>query len=252
MHVAHGLSFTKQVESAQSLPPERIDAGPVLLRRIAEDDAAAIAEAVLASMKHLEPWMPWATPEAADVGNQRARIIAAEGMWDAGTDFIYSVLLRGALVSAVGRQADGRDQTGDIPRRSPVAELADGVRAADGAAESGRGVPGRHRARRHVRVAPADWAWRHRDGLLDPCRPCRARLRLGRRTSANCGRARPSQASNGLRSTAMSPTRRAPPLPRRLGYRLDRIEDREPKAPAETGRHMIWVLAPRPDLDTGR
>ena len=51
---------------------------------------------------------------------------------------------------------------------------------------------------------------------------------------------------------AMSPTRRAPPVRRRLGYRLDRIEDREPRAPAETGRHMIWVLAPRPDLDTGR
>jgi RimJ/RimL family protein N-acetyltransferase len=30
-------------------------------------------------------------------------------------------------------------------------------------------------------------------------------------------------------------------VPRRLGYRLDRIEDHEPGAPAETGRRMIWV-----------
>jgi RimJ/RimL family protein N-acetyltransferase len=30
-------------------------------------------------------------------------------------------------------------------------------------------------------------------------------------------------------------------IPRRLGYRLDRIEDHEITAPAETGRRMIWV-----------
>lgn len=30
-------------------------------------------------------------------------------------------------------------------------------------------------------------------------------------------------------------------VPRRLGYRLDRIEDRTPDAPAEIGRRMIWV-----------
>ncbi len=31
-------------------------------------------------------------------------------------------------------------------------------------------------------------------------------------------------------------------IPRRLGYRLDRIEDKEPEAPGESGRHLIWVL----------
>ena len=30
-------------------------------------------------------------------------------------------------------------------------------------------------------------------------------------------------------------------IPRRLGYRLERIEDREPAAPGESGRHLIWV-----------
>jgi len=30
-------------------------------------------------------------------------------------------------------------------------------------------------------------------------------------------------------------------VPRRLGYRLDRIEDDDVTAPAETGRSMIWV-----------
>jgi RimJ/RimL family protein N-acetyltransferase len=30
-------------------------------------------------------------------------------------------------------------------------------------------------------------------------------------------------------------------IPRRLGYRLDRIDDHNPAAPAETGRLMVWV-----------
>jgi hypothetical protein len=29
---------------------------------------------------------------------------------------------------------------------------------------------------------------------------------------------------------------------RRLGFRLDRVEDDAVRAPAETGRAMIWVL----------
>ena len=73
-------------------PPECISAGPVLLRRLCQDDAAPIADAVLASMKHLEPWMPWATPEAGDVANQRSRIAQADALWEAGSDYIYSVL----------------------------------------------------------------------------------------------------------------------------------------------------------------
>jgi RimJ/RimL family protein N-acetyltransferase len=30
-------------------------------------------------------------------------------------------------------------------------------------------------------------------------------------------------------------------IPRRLGYRLERVEDGEPEAPLELGRSMIWV-----------
>ncbi|MGF6883964.1 RimJ/RimL family protein N-acetyltransferase [Nocardia sp. GAS34] len=34
---------------------------------------------------------------------------------------------------------------------------------------------------------------------------------------------------------------RSAAVPRRLGYRLDRIQERAPRAPAESGREMIWV-----------
>ncbi|MGK4580074.1 GNAT family N-acetyltransferase [Kitasatospora sp. HPMI-4] len=30
-------------------------------------------------------------------------------------------------------------------------------------------------------------------------------------------------------------------VPRKLGYRLDRVEDCEPTAPAETGRRLVWI-----------
>ena len=32
-------------------------------------------------------------------------------------------------------------------------------------------------------------------------------------------------------------------IPKRLGYRLDRIESREPETPGETGQHMVWIQA---------
>ncbi|MFC9976521.1 GNAT family N-acetyltransferase [Spirillospora sp. NPDC127200] len=34
-------------------------------------------------------------------------------------------------------------------------------------------------------------------------------------------------------------------VPERLGYRLDRVEDREAEAPAETGRGMVWIMTRR-------
>jgi RimJ/RimL family protein N-acetyltransferase len=34
---------------------------------------------------------------------------------------------------------------------------------------------------------------------------------------------------------------RSAAIPRRLGYRLERIEDDDVTAPAETGRSMVWV-----------
>ena len=37
-------------------------------------------------------------------------------------------------------------------------------------------------------------------------------------------------------------------IPRRLGYRLDRVDERPPRAPAESGRLQIWVME-RPGLD---
>jgi RimJ/RimL family protein N-acetyltransferase len=56
------------------------------------DDAVGVALAVGASLDHLRPWMPWATPEAADHLSQRARIAEADEMWAAGSAFLYVMI----------------------------------------------------------------------------------------------------------------------------------------------------------------
>jgi hypothetical protein len=63
----------------------------LVLRRVRAADAGDIAAAVSASLEHLRPWMPWATPEAADLRVQRVRVAEADDMWACGTDYIYSV-----------------------------------------------------------------------------------------------------------------------------------------------------------------
>ena len=75
-------------------PPEQVTAGPLVLRRVHADDAGAIAVAVGVSLEHLRPWMPWATPEAADLRSQLVRVAEADELWESGTGFIYVMIAR--------------------------------------------------------------------------------------------------------------------------------------------------------------
>ena len=86
-------------------PPERLVAGPLVLRRVEATDAAAIAVAVGASLDHLRPWMPW----AADYSRASAEEYLAGSVkgWDEGTEYNYAILTAigggsSALAGAVG------------------------------------------------------------------------------------------------------------------------------------------------------
>jgi RimJ/RimL family protein N-acetyltransferase len=70
-------------------PPETIKLSAGILTRIRPSDADEIASAVAASLGHLRPWMPWATEAAAQPAAQYERGLAAEALWEAGSDFIY-------------------------------------------------------------------------------------------------------------------------------------------------------------------
>jgi RimJ/RimL family protein N-acetyltransferase len=89
---------------AAGQPPEEVPAGPVTLRRIRQEHAAAVAAEVRASLDHLRPWLPWATPEAAEYRAQLARIMDAQEEWQAGTDYEYAIFAvpDGALVGLIG------------------------------------------------------------------------------------------------------------------------------------------------------
>ncbi|MPY80434.1 MAG: GNAT family N-acetyltransferase [Actinophytocola sp.] len=172
--------------------PTELTAGPVVLRRAHEGDAAAVTEAVDTSLDHLRPWMPWATAEAATLASQRERCRQAEKLWGKGTDYLYHVWLpEGPLVGCVG--AHRRIGPGGI-------EIGYWTHAEH---------PGKGYASEAVRVLT----------------PHLLRLPDVDRVEIHCDEL-------NVRSGA---------IPKRLGYRLDRTEDRAPQAPAESRRLMIWM-----------
>jgi RimJ/RimL family protein N-acetyltransferase len=174
-------------------PPELVEAGLLILRRVRAADAGAIAAAVGASLDHLRPWMAWAVPEAADLRTQQVRVTEADEMWAAGTDYIYSVITadEGTLVGAIGMHRRIGDGGIEIGYWTAVQQTRRGfaTAAAQALTSVALGMPG------------------------------------VRRVEIHCDEA--NIASNAI--------------PRKLGYRLDRIDDHEPEAPGERGRRLIWV-----------
>ena len=179
------------------LPPERVDADAVVLRRIRSTDAGAVAAAVAGSLDHLRPWMPWATPDSADRGNQLTRIAEADEMWESGISYIYSVLTadRGTVVGEIGLHR----RSGDVSRGHCI--------------EIGYWIAGSQTRRGFATSAAA--------AITDVA----LALPGVSRVEIHCDEANTASAA----------------IPRKLGYRLDRIEERKPEAPGESGRLMIWA-----------
>lgn len=176
--------------------PEVVDAGPVELRRLADDDAPALARAVGESLEHLRPWMPWATPVAATPAAQASHVAQSISNWEAATDFEY--VLRAA--------SDG-----------PSGPIVGGIGA-------------------HGRIGPRAFElgyWTHADyagrGFMSAAAAALTRLV---EASGGVDRLEIHTDEANVRSAA---------IPSKLGYRLDRIDIREPQAPGETGRLQIWV-----------
>lgn len=181
------------LDETSAPPPELVDAGMLILRRVRAGDAGAVAAAVGASLDHLRPWMPWAVPEAAEPRTQRIRVTEADEMWAAGTDYIYSVMAAGedTLVGMIGLHR----------------------RVGDGGIEIGYWIDVRQTRRGFATAAAGALT----SVALD--------LPGVKRVEIHCDEANIASAA----------------VPRKLGYRLERIDDHEPEAPGESGRRMIWV-----------
>jgi RimJ/RimL family protein N-acetyltransferase len=164
-----------------------------VVRRLRASDAGAIAAAVGASLDYLQPWMPWATPAAADRSNQLARVAEADQRWESGLSYTYSVLTaeNGTLVGEVALHRRTGDSSVELGYWIAASQAGRGYGTSASAALTSvaLGLAGVNRVEIHC-------------------------------DAANVG------------SAAVA---------RRLGYRLDRIEQRHPEASGESGRLMIWV-----------
>ena len=175
------------------LPPERIDGGDFVLRRIRQSDAQIVADTVAANLGRLSAWMIWAAPAAGTVEEQRRRIPQAVARWDAGNSFQYLAV-----------HADTGAHLGNfgLERRLGRGAMELGYWLAEDATGYGYATAG---AQLLTEAALA---------LPDV-----------NRVEIHCDAA-------NLRSQQ---------IPRRLGYRLDRIEVEDLRAPAESGHSMIWI-----------
>src|SRR5215472_759048 len=201
--------------SRPARPPEQVAAGPLVLRRVHADDAGAIAVAVGASLEHLRPWMPWATPEAADLRSQLVRVAEDDELWESGTGFIYVMIARdtgqpGPAAPGVVKDPDG-EFVGTIGLHRRLADDVMEIGYWTMAGRTRRGyATAAAQAMTHVALALPGVRW----------------------VEIHCDEANTASAG----------------VPRKLGYRLDRVEQHEREAPGERGRRMIWVWdrPPRP------
>ena len=195
-----------------AMPPERLAAGPLVLRRVEAGDAAVVAAAVGASLEHLRPWMAWATPEAADIRTQLLRVAEADELWETGAGFIY-VMIAGDSAPArpPGPAGRGGDPDGEF-----VGTIGMHRRATDNAVEIGYWIASAKTRRGYATAA------------VRALTPVALGLSGTRRVEIHCDVANTASAA----------------IPRKLGYRLDRVEVHEREAPGERGRRMIWVWDP--------
>jgi RimJ/RimL family protein N-acetyltransferase len=200
-------------------PPGRVAAGPVVLRRMQPDDAGNLAAVVGESLDHLRPWMPWATKEAADHRTQLARICESAELWETGTDYIYGIFA--AAVPDGPARGPGGDSVADKDEDGPlVGTIGLHRRTGEDTAEIGYWIAA-GQTRRGYGTAAA--------GALTSVAVA---LPGVRQVQIHCDEANVASAA----------------IPRKLGYRLDRMEAHEPEAPGERGRRMIWVWD-RPERD---
>lgn len=168
-----------------------------MLVRLRESHGDLMSDAVLTSLDHLRPWMPWASAEAGSPAAQRDRCLAVQEQWSSGSDYQYALL---------------PDESGPV-----IGSFGLHRRIGPGAIEIGYWM--------HVDYAGRGYATAGAEALTT------AGLDLDDVTRVEIH----TDEAN-VRSAA---------IPRRLGYRLDRIFEREPEAPGESGRIQIWISAKR-------
>jgi RimJ/RimL family protein N-acetyltransferase len=207
--MTHSTKTPPRALPPNTFPPERIDVDEFHLRRYTLADVESMHEAIKASFAEIHPWMPWCV-EPVKIEDQREFVEGTFPKWMTGEAFNYAIFDSDEAET----QAQARTRTQAQPRtRTQIGALSLMDRLGPGGLEigywlrtdaTGRGVM----TRAVGRLTEV--------GLALPGIE---------RIEIHCDEA-------NVRSAA---------VPRRLGYRLDRIEDDTVEAPGDTGRSMFWI-----------
>jgi ribosomal-protein-serine acetyltransferase len=90
------------VEVPAGRPPVEVAGSRRVLRRYSLTDALGLHEAIIESLDHLRPWMPWVSPEPLELADREHLITDWLDRWDAGEEFHFGVFESNALVGGSG------------------------------------------------------------------------------------------------------------------------------------------------------
>ena len=90
-------------DAAPAYPAELVAYGPVTLRRWHPDDIEAAYQAVLESLDHLRPWMPWAEGNTRE--SQAEFLAGCDRDWQAGAAYNYAMISEGKIAGSCGLTA---------------------------------------------------------------------------------------------------------------------------------------------------
>ena len=82
--------------------PDVMQSPRLTLRRWVETDAPALSAAILASVEHLRPWMPWAAREPVLLADRIWLIDQWQTDWRQGGDLVVGIWMDGAVVGGSG------------------------------------------------------------------------------------------------------------------------------------------------------
>jgi ribosomal-protein-serine acetyltransferase len=83
-------------------PANRLELDGLVLRRWRRRDARALQQAVVESLDHLRPWMPWVAAEPLTVGQRRELISRWRRDWRRHSDFPFGLFAHGRVVGSFG------------------------------------------------------------------------------------------------------------------------------------------------------
>lgn len=131
--------------------PALVESARLTLRQWTDDDAAALTAAIVASLEHLRPWMPWVAHEPSTLDERLALILRWRTEWGQGGDSVVGVFLDDVVIGSAGLHRRGGPNAVEIGYWIHVDYARNGyaTEAAEALARTAFNVPGIDRVEIH-------------------------------------------------------------------------------------------------------